>query len=758
MNPATGRLTEFRHFEIGDEDLIAAACAVNTQAGASVYIRACTVSTAPGAYTTDDNFVQAPGAWGDLDTTEQMERARNVASMIRPNAFVTTGLTPHMRCQTFFRTSDPIPDAALVRQLNQRVHALYGGDSAVVNPTRLMRLPGTIAWPWKAGRVPELTTFSPPTDGRVPAYPVSALTSQLPRIEAPDTSAVPFAPDKSGRRATLSTSGELIRLIQGGREWHNNMVRLTAHWIGRGWSNHEILTAAEAFTLPGFTHAQTVREVRKALDGARGKWGVPDVDHTVHEGPAAPFSDKVVDPWDDLTAPAFPLQALPDVLQRFAETRARAMGADPCALAWAALSACSAALHGGARLNMKRHEPWSVPPAIWVALIGRSSTKKSPIISSAWGPLERLQAGDLENWARQKKIHDAMSKAEKAEASEPPPPRRLVSHDLTMESLQGILSHQGRGIGVLRDELSGFIGSLDRYSARGTGAERAFFLQAYNGVSHVVDRVGRGTVVIQNLLVAICGGIQPDKLAQFTDLTDDGLWQRFIPIIVAAAEMGEDVPAGSEIEAYDRLIARLVSVDGHTRASFAEGAHDVRESFEKEVWGLEQRAPMGDRFASFTGKLPGLFGRLCLVLSHVEPGLSPFIVSERTAQAVRMLILRCVVPHAAQVYWTMGGDGGGIETTRAIAGYILTKKLSRLVISDLTRNVRQCRNMTVADVGLMVSRLTASGWLAPEKDSRDNNAWLVNPVVHEMFSERAARETRRRAESHILLRGEPEDA
>ena len=70
-----------------------------------------------------------------------------------------------------------------------------------------------------------------------------------------------------------------------------------------------------------------------------------------------------------------------------------------------------------------------------------------------------------------------------------------------MESIQDILANQSRGLGVLRDELSGFIGQMDKYASGGKGgSDRAFFLQAYNGGSHVVDRVGRGTVVIDKVL------------------------------------------------------------------------------------------------------------------------------------------------------------------------------------------------------------------------------------------------------------------
>ena len=49
---------------------------------------------------------------------------------------VITGRIPHMRVQNWFLCSSPIIRSEDVRSLNVRLHALYGGDPAVVNPSR----------------------------------------------------------------------------------------------------------------------------------------------------------------------------------------------------------------------------------------------------------------------------------------------------------------------------------------------------------------------------------------------------------------------------------------------------------------------------------------------------------------------------------------------------------------------------------------------------------------------------------------------
>ena len=479
----------------------------------------------------------------------------------------------------------------------------------------------------------------------------------------------------------------------------------------------------------------------------------PEGDGRTSAGPNGDAVAAFFDPWAEPKPPSFPIDALPAVLRAFAEDRARIIGADPCALAWAAISAASAALDGSIRLKMKKHDHWYVPPAIWVALLGPPSTMKSPIIEAAWEPLQRAQRIDLDHWRQQLANWRALPKNER-DPNEPKPKRRLVSHDGTMEALQDILGRQDRGIGVLRDELSGWLGSLEKYSgANASGADRAFFLQAFNGGPNVIDRVARGTIAVNNLLVTICGGIQPDRLRQFSDLTDDGLWQRFVPIIVAPASRGVNERPGVAVTEYMDAINRILTVPGATRAELSETAHGVRADIERQVFDLVQSDVLGARFASFCGKLAGLWGRLCLVLNYLDPADTHFIVPLKTAERAASLLFQSVIPCAARVYAATGGAGADAEATRSVAGYILTKQKARVLASDLAHNVRACRGQPLDNVQRVVSPLVAGGWLTPEKDWNPFS-WKVSAGVHAQFSARAQTEAVRRAALRDIITGE----
>jgi hypothetical protein len=287
LDPGGRGLVNFRQFALDSvAELVATAVVENLAPGQSMYIRAATVrERSDGGFTRDADMVQAPGLWGDLDTPEQMERARQVVSMFRPTCRVLTGSVPYERAQLWFRCSEPLVGPENVRQLNQGLWRLYGGDPAVVNPTRLMRLPGTIAWPVKPGRVPELTMLVQYTDGRPLAHPVASLRSFLRLGEEAGPSVSASVPE--GMLATLSRWDEVLRLVRAGAPgWHNSMVALVGHWVSRGWTAREILAAAESFRQPGYTLEETLVEVWRAVEGAFRKQFEPEpgVDPSAAEG------------------------------------------------------------------------------------------------------------------------------------------------------------------------------------------------------------------------------------------------------------------------------------------------------------------------------------------------------------------------------------------------------------------------------------------------------------------------------------------
>ena len=178
---------------------------------------------------------------------------------------------------------------------------------SVVNPSRVLRLGGSIAWPRKEGRIVELTELlaaerrggrrntcpsrSPRRFRRSQPSIVAARSFAAPELSAASSPSI--APAESTSTLQIGTSNlsveNCLSRIRAGDQWHDNLVRLTGHWIARGWSDAEILTAAEALTLPGYTVAATRREVAQMIRGGRDKWAIPNPSITIDEQEQLPF-------------------------------------------------------------------------------------------------------------------------------------------------------------------------------------------------------------------------------------------------------------------------------------------------------------------------------------------------------------------------------------------------------------------------------------------------------------------------------------
>jgi hypothetical protein len=100
----------------------------------------------------------------------------------------------------------------------------------------------------------------------------------------------------------------------------------------------------------------------------------------------------------------------------------------------------------------------------------------------------------------------------------------LYATDPTIERLALLLQARPRGMTLIRDELSGLFSNMGRYSG---GSDRPFWLEAWNGGRHVVERVS-GTVTVDHLLNGVIGGFQPDKIARAFAGDEDGMYARFL--------------------------------------------------------------------------------------------------------------------------------------------------------------------------------------------------------------------------------------
>lgn len=299
-----GKLKHAEIFSVEELDRIAdRALEENCKPGQNVYIGQALrhPNTAPFGRASDSDFFALTAFYIDIDddviaAASKIYRARGCS----PTAIVFTGRSPHPRAQMLWRLDAPVHDPNLCRRQNAILAKTLFGDSSVINPGRVLRLAGSIAWPRKTGRVLELREFRENDAGGPKSYAVGAIAGAFPDTQPELTAANVPKVDRDIKATSSATSTPPLDLnigtstlsvdtciarIRSGNHWHDNMLRLVGHWIGRGWSDTEIAAAAEAMTLPGYTAEQTRQDVRTMIAGGRSKWNVPNPAITIDEKP-----------------------------------------------------------------------------------------------------------------------------------------------------------------------------------------------------------------------------------------------------------------------------------------------------------------------------------------------------------------------------------------------------------------------------------------------------------------------------------------
>jgi hypothetical protein len=307
---------------------------------------------------------------------------------------------------------------------------------------------------------------------------------------------------------------------------------------------------------------------------------------------------------------------------------------------------------------------------------------------------------------------------------------------------------------VKRDEFSGWIGGMEKYSSsRGAGADRGFWLQAFDGGPHAVDRIGRGETYIANLSVSLIGGIQPAKLIELHGLTSDGLLQRFVPVMMRSSNLARDC-ASDDQEDYQRLIYKLIAAR-HQRLFLSDRALVLMNKLRAHLHELEQATGgLADGLQAFIGKLSGIAGRLAVILHMAaNPEDGPREIQAMTVANVYTLVVDFILPHAFEFYRSSEESSNG-ERVRKIASWILTCQQTAITARELTRNVRFLRGMSIFELNNHVSPLVAAGWLEPTERVPINRSWTVNPVVAAQFERQRKLEDERK--EHIAkLMGSP---
>jgi hypothetical protein len=501
---------------------------------------------------------------------------------------------------------------------------------------------------------------------------------------------------------------------------------------------------------------------------------VPPAKGSANDGNVPPEAKQPLDDWyspdwsilDDRRGelPEFPLQCLSPKVQALIRRTAKGAGVTPAHVAVPMLGIISSLI--GASRCIEATSSWRQPMTCWTAVVGFSGTGKTPGLNVTKRCVKQVEwnnknSDDAKRRAYETRKESASAAREKwqkavkeaIETNKPTPPMpieasdpgkfipsKLYVSDGTIERLGELLQARPQGILFLRDELSGLFTNMSRYSS---GQDNEFWLEAWNGDSFNVERMGRVTHV-DYLLIGIVGGMQPDKLVTSFEGDHDGMYARVLfawpsepgcPVLSnEALEIEPDIQNAisridklAELTAEGTLIIRNIPLSPEAWTEFAQFlqfAHRGKNAFEgreREWW------------AKMSAHALRLSGTLTYLSWAMEGGPEPAAIGKDALSSAIILTRDYFWPHARACLRQIGLTERHTNARRALRWLMANHKTE--VSREEVRREALSQRLDADGTTALLTSLCRSGWLR-EKTSpsgpqggKPPRRWSVNPKL-----------------------------
>jgi len=104
-------------------------------------------SIGAGKGATDNNILRAHFNFADADDAAGLVGLAQLCSQVQPDIVVVTGLVPNERRHAYWGLREPCEDLSAWAAVQKTIANKFKTDKAVSNPSRIMRVPGTISFP-----------------------------------------------------------------------------------------------------------------------------------------------------------------------------------------------------------------------------------------------------------------------------------------------------------------------------------------------------------------------------------------------------------------------------------------------------------------------------------------------------------------------------------------------------------------------------------------------------------------------------------
>jgi hypothetical protein len=329
--------------------------------------------------------------------------------------------------------------------------------------------------------------------------------------------------------------------------------------------------------------------------------------------------------------------------------------------------------------------------------------------------------------------------------------RRYYVNDASVEKLLEIMSVNLNGLLLYRDEIAGWLASIDKV---GSEEARAIYLEAWNGDgSYTQDRIGRGTIRVENCILSVVGGIQPSKLQGYLDMCfstghNDGLIQRFQLLVYPdappewkyvdeepdfhARERVREIFQKIDDADFKTLGADVIGKKGFDCFRFDDGGQDVCKNWSinlaNQLRLTDTHPLLNEHFSKHRKLVPAL--AMIFHIIAVADGAKPSCVSLKATQTA-LLWEAYLQKHAQRIYGLVLGTP--YITTLALLERIVDGSLrDGFTVHDILQK-KWSGFKYPAQVQKVCKVIEEHGWIRSEKQTpspaggRPTTRYRINP-------------------------------
>ncbi len=284
----------------------------------------------------------------------------------------------------------------------------------------------------------------------------------------------------------------------------------------------------------------------------------------------------------------------------------------------------------GASVMCNRLSDFSVPLNLFMATVGDSGTKKSPLERTLIEHPYQLARAELAK--KQEEIRLAWRAAKTKTREKAPQMPLLTVKDVTGEALEGQLCIQEKyqlGLLLKRDELAGFFAGMNQHKG-GKGNDEQALLEYFDGSGVETIRQTSANRICRRTHLSVYGAIQPAVLQELQKGVDhNGKWARFLFVYLPAkpTPLPESISAAEQkafegAQQYLQGLALAIRKQPGIQYELNEDAirRFATYEYQQQLKAVEARLPSQ---AAIMNKSAGKVGRIAGLLHVIHQAANP---------------------------------------------------------------------------------------------------------------------------------------